>query len=388
MPGRRGVGGLPIGRVAGIPLFLSWSWLLSALAIGVLATPVVEQSVGLGGAAAVAVALLLAVLLGLSVLVHELGHCLAARSLGIPVLQVRLYLMGGVSELGRAPVSPREEAVVAAAGPGLSAVLTAVFFLLTGSVQAHTVTWLLLVELALANGIVAVFNVLPALPLDGGRVLRAGVWRLSGRRRAGTVAASVGGYVVAAALVVWAGIALVQPGRAGPLQAGIAVATALFVAVGAAGEQREDRGVSWSTGGGLAAVARPVVELPMEVPLELALRAAGSRAVILTGQDGVVAGILDRAAAVAALPTAPRRPAWELARPVTPDQVVLLDDDPAEVAARGAAGHPVDLLLVDDSGRPTGLVTADDARRVLGRSGPAAGPPSAGGREWPGTGSG
>lgn len=211
---RRRSFGIPLGRIGGIPIVLSLSWLLSVLLIAVLATPVVQQAIpAITTAAAILVSVGLGVLLGVSVLLHELGHCLAARALGLPVIEVRLYLLGGASELGRMPSSPREEAVVAAAGPGVSALLAGIFGLLIGSTTPHTVTWLLLIELALANLVVAVFNILPALPLDGGRVLRAGVWGASGRRRWGTLAAVFGGYLIALALVVWGVIEITGPTR-------------------------------------------------------------------------------------------------------------------------------------------------------------------------------
>ncbi len=346
---------------------LSWSWLVSVVVIVVLAGPVVQQAVaGIGRGGAIGVAVLLAVLLGLSVLVHELGHCLAARALGLPVVEVRLYLLGGVSELGRMPSSAREEAIIAAAGPALSAVLSGVFFLLLGSVERHTVPWLLLGELALANAIVAVFNVLPALPLDGGRVLRAGVWQVSGRRRWGTVAAAVGGYLVAAALVVWGIADLTGSARAGILQAAIAVATAGFVAYGAWEEQRQDGAVQAGTEMPLTSFATPVVQLPAEVPVSLALQAAGGRAVVLTRADGFGAGVLDQAAAVELARHDPQAPAVTVAIPIAPDLVVLPGDEAADVLRRWGERPHGDLVLVDDNGRPIGVIPARHRPRISG----------------------
>ncbi len=229
--------GIPLGRVGGIPIILAPSWLVAVVIIVVLATPVVRQAIpGTGTIDGILVSAALAVLLGVSVLAHELGHCLAARSFGVPVSAVRLYLIGGVSELGRAPVSPKEEALIAGAGPAVSALLAVICGLLVGSTDARTVGWLLLLQLALANGVIAIFNILPALPLDGGRVLRAGVWKIAGGRRIGTMAAVIGGYLVAAALLVWAVVELSHGDRASVLMAGIAAVTAAFVAGGALAE--------------------------------------------------------------------------------------------------------------------------------------------------------
>ena len=358
--------GIPLGRIGGIPVVLSLSWLISVLIVAILATPVVEQAIpGITTGPAVAVAIGLGVLLGVSVLAHELGHCLAARSLGVPVLEVRLYLLGGVSELGRLPNTPKEEAVIAAAGPGVSFILAGVFGLLIGSTTPHTVAWLLLIELALANLVVAIFNVLPALPLDGGRVLRAGVWQASGRRRWGTLSAVFGGYVIAVALIIWGIVEVSGSTKAAVLQGGIAVVMALFVGVGAASEQNSDRVVKWPADVTIAGLARAVVQLPTESPVSLANQVAAGRAVILTGADGIAVGLMDEQAAINLARTQPQAPATMVAEPITPEMVILSHDEPADVAARLRTVRSRHFLLVDDSGRPAGVVLSADIARIL-----------------------
>jgi Zn-dependent protease len=374
-PPRRRVLGIPLGRIGGIPVVIAPSWVVSVVIIAVLATPVVEQSIrdiGRGGAVGVSVAL--GVLLGASVLAHELGHCLAARSLGVAVTEVRLYLLGGVSTLGRLPDSPREEATIAAAGPGVSAILAGIFGLLVGSSTPHTVGWLLLIELALANLVVAIFNFLPALPLDGGRVLRAGVWQASGHRRHGTLAAVIGGYVIALAMLIWGTVQLTGSSRAGLLQGGIAVMMALFVGVGAAAERNSDRAVQWPSdaqGPLSAAVGRlalPVVQLPFEVSVGMALQAAAGRAVVLTRIDGTTAGLMDNRAALELARSHPGAPAGTVARAIPPEMVLFAHDGAQDLADRVGAGRSGDhFLLVDDAGRPTGVVSVDDLARILAR---------------------
>ena len=350
---------------------LSLSWPVSVLVIAFLATPVVQQAIpGISTGSAVLVAVGLGLLLGASVLTHELGHCLAARSLGVPVVEVRLYLLGGASELGRPPATPREEAVIAAAGPGVSALLAGIFGLLIGSTTPHSISWLLLIELALANLVVAVFNFLPALPLDGGRVLRAGVWRASGRRRLGTLAAVIGGYLTAVALLVWGLIEITGPTRAAFLQGVVAVAMAAFVALGAGGEQGADKVVSWPSDVTIAGLARAVVQLPTESPVGLATQIAAGRAVILTGADGVAVGLMDDRAALELARTQPHAPATMVAQPITPEMVILSHDQPSDVADRLRSVRAARFLLVDDSGRPAGVVLGEDIARILaGRRG-------------------
>lgn len=131
-----------------------------------------------------------------SVLLHELGHAAAARPAGVRVRGIVLSLIGGVAELDGEPTSAGGEFLMAAAGPGVSAVLVGVFWGLSalagGAVAAAPVTAILF-YLAWANGLIAVFNLVPAFPLDGGRMLRAGLWAAAGdRRRAGAWAGTLG----------------------------------------------------------------------------------------------------------------------------------------------------------------------------------------------------
>lgn len=355
-----------MARIGGIPILLSPSWLISILVMVVFAAPVVADVVpGTSGAASLAVAVALAVLLGLSVLAHELGHCLAARACGIPVIRVRVYLLGGVSELGRAPSGPGQDAGVAAAGPGVSALLAVLAGLLVGSFPAHTLGWLIAIQVALANGIVAIFNLLPALPMDGGHVLRAMVWKATGRRPYGTIAAAVGGGLVAVALAVWAVWALTGSGPAALLQGLIAAATAVFVGVGAFAEWRSDQGPTWPPELEIRSLARPVLQLPAEVPVALARQAAAGRSVILTGQDGAAVGLLDDAAAAGLAFRTPGAPAAHAAQPLSPETVVLPDDSTEEIVERVRGTAATHFLLVGADGRPRGVLLRADVNRIL-----------------------
>ena len=118
-----------------------------------------------------------------SVLVHELAHSLVASMHGISVRKITLFLFGGVAEIVREPSDPRTELKVALAGPAVSAVLAAAFWtavLLMGGEPSRPGLQLALFYLAFANSLLLAFNLLPGLPLDGGRVLRALIWKATG----------------------------------------------------------------------------------------------------------------------------------------------------------------------------------------------------------------
>ncbi len=348
------------------------SWIASVAVIAVLGVPVVARVVpGTTLTVAILVAILLGVLLGVSVLAHELGHCLAARLRGIEVIAIRLYLLGGVSQLAKGPVTARDEALVALAGPVVSGLLAAVFWLALQPLTPGTVGWLTLLLLALSNLIIAVFNVLPALPLDGGRLVRAGIWGLSGNRRAGTAAAVVGGYLLAAALLGWAVYLVVDGGATGLLPAGIAVAMALFVVVGVRGERSDDLGGGgrWPTGVPLGSVARPVVRIAGDRDVRDALIAAAGGAVILTRVDGASAGVLDERAARDLAARDPSAPASLVARPIGAAAIVFTGDDPDDVLDRARSALVDTFVLVDGAGEPIGVIRAVDLLAVPGRSG-------------------
>ena len=340
-----------MARIAGIPILLSPTWLISIVIIVVFAAPVVTQVVpGVTGAASLAVALALALLLALSVLAHELGHCLAARMYGIPVLRVRLYLLGGVSELGRSPAGPGQDAVVAGAGPAVSALVAVGAGLLVGSFDTRTIGWLISLQIALANAIVAVFNVLPALPMDGGHVVRALVWRMTGRRAVGTTAATIGGGLVAAALACWAVWFLTKSGAAAVLQALIAGATAVFVAAGAWAEYKGD-GPAWPEELPIRSIGQPLLQLPAESPITLVMSAAAGRPVLLTAQDGTAVGLLDVDAAVGQALRDPRATAASVAAPLDQDHVIGASDSTEQIVDR-VRGRPAGRFVLPGRAGP------------------------------------
>lgn len=350
---RRGDRGIPLGRLRGIRLVVTPSWFLSVAVIVVVAAPLVRRFVpGTSGAGSALIAVLLAVLLGLSVLAHELGHCAAALRLGIPVREVRLYLIGGSSELARSPASAKEESLIAAAGPAVSVLLTLACWAAFQLMSAGSIGYLVTLELALANGIVAVFNILPALPLDGGRVLRALVWRITGRYRGGTIAGVIGGFALAAALLVWAALTLGAQTRTGTLQAVIIAVMGFFVATGAWAEWPSASGGHRSPSQLLRAVTRPVVRA-REGEMAGSQTAGSSYPAVrlVIGSDGRTLGVLDLAGSNA-------DPAAII--PLRPEMMVLPGDPPGEVIARIAALSLPLVALLDQDGQVSGVVMATD----------------------------
>jgi Zn-dependent protease len=359
-------GGLLLFRVGGVPVMLAPSWWLGSFAVVLLYAPLVNRLLpGVSDLGAFLLATAFALLLGVSVLAHELGHCVVALRYGLPVRRVRLFLLGGLSEIARTPRKPAQEGMVAAAGPGVSVVLAALFGATLLIVPDDGALWVLLIECTAANVAVAVFNLLPGLPLDGGRMLRAGVWALTGRRAAGTTAAAVGGGLVAAALLVWALFGVVDDTTDKWLRLGVCVLTAWFVASGATGEFAAEQRRTWPPGLRLQDLVQPVLQLPAESPVRDALGASAGRGVVLVRADGVAAGLLDRDTAERLARSSPLSPAELAAEPIRPE-TVLLDSEPGEeIIDRVHETAAWQFLVVDEEGRPSGVLRREDLKAAL-----------------------
>jgi Zn-dependent protease len=190
-----------LGNVSGIPIGLHWSIAIIAGLFTMALTGTILPAAAPGFASAAYLTIALAVTAGLltSIIAHELGHSLVAQRNNVGVSGITLFALGGVAKLEREPDDPGAAARIALAGPAVSvgigvAALAAGFVASAAGVSALIaagLTWLGVVNLSLA-----VFNMLPALPLDGGRALQAAMWKRSGDKDRATVsAASIGRYI-------------------------------------------------------------------------------------------------------------------------------------------------------------------------------------------------
>jgi Zn-dependent protease/predicted transcriptional regulator len=172
-------GNLKLGRIAGIDIGIHWSWLVIFilltwwLAAGLYDELYPEWSEGERWGTAVASSLLFFA----AVLAHEMAHSLVAIRRGIPVRSINLFIFGGVADIAEEPKNPRDEFAIAVVGPLTSLGLAGVFALIgLGLGFEDTPPAAMVGYLATVNALVGVFNLLPGLPLDGGRLLRAGLW--------------------------------------------------------------------------------------------------------------------------------------------------------------------------------------------------------------------
>jgi Zn-dependent protease len=301
-PARR-ASGARLGRVAGVPVVVAPSWFLFAAFIAVsLGSSLAEEH---GRGAGYTAATTVAVALGLSVLLHELGHCLVARLLGLPVRSITVTFMAGLTEVVEEPQTPAREYAVAVVGPIVSVLLCGLCLLGAEVAPAGSLTGDCLVLLGYVNGSLAVFNLLPGLPLDGGRVVRAVAWHV-GRdpERATRVAARAG--QVLAVVVLPLLLVVVVPARLdySPSIGGVlfsALASA-FVYAGATAALRRSQVLSRLPSVSVVALARPAIRVPASLPLSEAVRRAqeaGARGVVVVDSADRLEAVVTEAAVLA-----------------------------------------------------------------------------------------
>ncbi|MHA7262277.1 site-2 protease family protein [Arthrobacter sp. TMN-37] len=311
--------GVSLGRIAGIPVILTWPWFLVTAIIAVFFGPRVEANFPGIGIGAYAVALGYALLLALSVLIHEFAHALSARAFGWPTRRIVLNLWGGHTQFDSFSSTPGRSLAVALAGPASNFLLALLSWGIILASEPGTVVDLLANTLFWANLILAVFNVLPGLPLDGGRIVESAVWKATGSQDRGTIAAGWAGRII---VLLFIGLVLGLPlasGRAPQITAVvISVLVASFMWSGAGEAIRAGRVRLRIPGLTAGRLKQPAVGLPAGSTVhDLRQLAAGQPelAVVLLDPDGrpqfvvdfgALADVPDEAAATTRASTAVR----------------------------------------------------------------------------------
>lgn len=363
--------GLRVAAPFGVPIYLAPSWFLVAAALTVLFSTTVQHRVpSLGTAAGYAVSLAFVLLLYGSVIIHELSHSVVALRLGLPVRQITVYLVGGVSELEREPEDAASEYLVAMAGPLVSLILAGFGTAAAAVMTPHTVPRLLVEEIALANGLVTVFNLLPGLPLDGGRVLRSVVWRLSGSPESGSVAAAWSGRVLAVLVgAVPFVIATLSSGGASLVSLLWFSLLAAFLWSGATQALRVAQLRRRLPGLSLARLTRRSVPVTASTPLSMALarleQARGGSLVVVDADEVPIAVVSE--SAVAAIPPARRPwvPVAEVAVTLSRQRILPADlaGEALLMAMRRAPAS--EYLVVDRTGGVVGVLATTDVARIV-----------------------
>lgn len=290
--------GIPLGRLFGISIDLDYSWfLIVALLTWMLAASYYPtQFPGWTDAAYWAIGFVTAILLFVSVLVHELAHSLVAKHYGIPVPRITLFLFGGVSQIATEPPNAATEFWIAIAGPLTSLAIWALCWEIEPAFAGQQLAFALLDYLALLNLILALFNLIPGFPLDGGRVFRAAVWKATKNYHRATVVAGISGRFFGFLLIFFG----VWQALTGDIAGGIWIAVIGWFLESAAGSQLQQETVKSMLGGHTVADAmqrefpRITGDISVQQLVEQYLAPSSAHAVVVTAPDGTI-GVVTQA---------------------------------------------------------------------------------------------
>lgn len=357
-------GSFRIGRVAGCDVIVSRTWFVIAAVIAYLVAPQAElASPGLGGWSYLA-GFGFAVFLYASVLLHEISHAVAARRFGFPVTSITLHFLGGMTAIRGESRRPREEFWIAVVGPLTSLAVGFAALWLSRSVDSG-LAGLAVGGLAYANLFIGVLNLIPGLPLDGGRVLRAMIWGTTSDPHLATLIAGWLGRLLAIAALAWPYLQsrwLGVSATLGDYVMAVFVAGFLWMGASAAmSSARLRRRLPQLVG---SRIARPLIAVPGDLSVAEALRRAeeaGSARIVTEDAHGSIRGIVS-AAAVDATPVERRPwvPVASVARALEPGTVL-----PSTIAGEelivAMNRRPADeYLLVDDDERAVGVLSTAD----------------------------
>jgi Zn-dependent protease len=363
-----GFGSIRIGRLAGIAIGVQPLWIvivaLITWSLGAVYYP--DQVDGITPLAAYGLGLLSALLLFASILLHELGHAVVARRNGVEIEEIDLWLLGGVARMAGYPKTAGAELRFAIAGPAVTLAIAVSFGAVAAALPSSAPASLrAVVEYqAFVNLAILVFNLLPAFPLDGGRVTRALIWGRNGDvERATAIAASIGrGF----------GFGMIALGIAGTLLGAVGglwlALIGLFV-IAAAKAEKQGLHVRVALTGREAGrlMSSPAITIPADVSVAAAVEDYFLRyrytAFPVTGDDGLV-GLVDLEA-VGRVPDA-RRADTPVGQIAIDDPSLVIDQhqDVAELLERPAFQR-VGRAVVCSPGSELGIVSITDVNRVM-----------------------
>lgn len=368
--GRR-LGSLRVGRLAGVPVFISYSWIIVAGFLAVLFAANIDALVpGLGNQRWFGAVTFVLLFYG-SVFLHEAAHTLLAKALGFHVTGIVLHFFGGYSEMTENERSPWRSMAVAVAGPVASIAVALVCWALPDLTATSPLAQVIVLQLAISNLFVGLFNLLPGLPLDGGHIVESLIWGITGKRHVGTRVAGWAGRVVAIAVVVVPLMYAWYRGSTSDLFLviwGFLLASTMWggasVALQAADLRKALPGLK------AGSLARSAIGVPADVPVsEVVNRAQQHRvhAVLTLDHDGRPVGIINEVA-LEAVP-AERRPwvsASSVSRTITEEMMVPADLTGEDLLKRLSQSATGEYLVMDRaSGVVVGVLSARDVNSVL-----------------------
>jgi len=366
-------GVLRLGSIAGSDVLVTPSWFLVAALIVVLMSPVIEDvQPGLGALKYLA-GFVFAVMLYGAVLIHEAAHAVVAQRLGYPVGPITIHFLGGATQVEEESRRPRDEFLIAVVGPLTSLLIAGVAGLLWWA-GPHGLLLFAVQFLAGANAFVGVLNLVPGLPLDGGRVLRAVVWGATKDMLRGTLAAGWIGRIAAILVVLWPFVAEAVTGNAASLYNTMwAFLIGLFLWSGATAAMSSARMRQRLPYLVARELARRTLAVPEDLPLAEAVRRAQEAhagGIVTVTAAGAPIGLVSEAALHAI--QADRRP-WvptsTVTRALTEGLSLPATIDGEDLIRAMSATPATEYLLVEADGSIFGVLSTADVDAAFQRGG-------------------
>jgi len=350
-----------VARIFGIEIYIDPSWfLIFVLVAWMLSSDVGPlRSAGMPVGERAWLGILTALLFFASVLAHELAHSVLARMRGLPVSRITLFIFGGISQIGGDFESAAGEGWIAFVGPLSSIVIAALFYFVAQVLGMHSAMGIAAGYLAWANGVLAIFNLVPAYPLDGGKVLHSLIWRTTGdRRRATQVAAAIGQTIA----VVMVALGIFMSFTANFFSGLWFALIGLFLYQAGRAEARQSEL-------GMALRGRSASEIatapPAPISPDVSARAA-TEALLRSGQraaavvaDGRLAGIITLSDLARAHATSPEATVSALMTPVEKIMSVSPASDSMQVLNLLAQSGYHQLPVIDETGAVLGFITRE-----------------------------
>lgn len=354
----------------GVPVYVGPSWIAIGVILTYAYTPVIRDAApSTARSTAILAAAAFSVVFAGCILAHECGHTVVSLALGHPVRRILLFALGGVSEMDTEPERPRDELLIAGAGPIVSLLISLVAWAAGSAVDTHSVLGALLFLLLWSNLLIAAFNLLPGLPLDGGRLVRAALCGFGMSGPTATVAAAWTGRVVAV-LVALSGL-FAERTTLGFASGVISVGLAAYLWFGAGLSIRAARLRARLPEIDVEELLRPGLYVPTDISVAEALRRAWERdvrGIVVVDADDTPTAIVDEKR-ITTTPAEQRAwlPVTSVARPIESGLLLPRGLDASTLLARMRAFPASEYLVVGVDGAPAGIIaTRDFALRLNG----------------------
>jgi Zn-dependent protease/CBS domain-containing protein len=352
-----------LGTVSGIDVTVQHSWFLIVLLIAVLIEPRLEEVEPSLGGLAYLVGVAFAILLYLSVLLHEISHAVAARAFQMPVSSINLHFLGGATEIEGEAATPWREFVIAVVGPLTSLAIGGIAYVAIDAFGDGILRFSV-ASLAGANLVVGVLNLVPGLPLDGGRVLQAIVWGVTKRRALGVNVAAWGGRVAAVLAVSYPLMLLLSGRQPQIIDYLMAFMVGAFLWAGATQALLMVQVRTKLPGLQARSLARPAIGVPADLPLSEAIRRAqeaNAGSLVIVSSLGQPEGIVNEAA-VASTPMdrRPWMPAGDLARRLESGLMISADLAGEDLLRAMQTTPATEYVLVETTGSVYGVLVTKD----------------------------